>query len=297
MACVAGEVRSGTYPADGPEVIPFRNVTSLRAGVGLALALTAATVLAGCATLDKATGDPDMTWEGGADLPAAVLPVFRARPAVSDLTAAVTASAFGLRPSVGGTPSQVKGPDWTITVTRGVTGTGFRFVHECGDTLADPGAVTTVARDALKGLGDDPDRYSWFTVVDAEKRVRAVAEPLVDGHPSWSTGIFSVLVDHRGVCSGFGNLMYFEPTGESETLPSAEEAFHEARNEPGRVIAGRYTHVEPTWTLASGGAVIPAWRFTGEEVGIVMVDLGDGWETTLDTRSYLESLARTAAAR
>lgn len=213
---------------------------------------------------------------------------FTAVAALPSLTAPQVAEAFEMGRPVEATDEAATGKGWSVTVTQSEFTTSMRFAQKCGQIIDDPDSAIVQARAALTSLGLSADQWTWFTVDDASGTMRVIAEPNIDGRQTWATGSFVALVDGSGVCVANGSLMAFEDSGAVQELDSADETFEEARHAEELAIAGDYTDFEQSWTLLSAGRVVPLWRFIAKSHAIIAVHLGDGLETVLDTKSFLQ---------
>lgn len=261
-----------------------RRVLAAAAGAAVLFAPT------GCATLSS---DSPMAWVAG-QAPsgdAVDLPTFRAVPAVDGLTAQDMARALGedLEGARVEGGSLLGTTGWSVTVDEGSSGVRVKYVRACGELVTEEEPVRASAMRALGALGDDPGRYDWFTLTDAQGNFRVVGEPMIDGHRTWTTGLLTAVVDARGVCVLSGTLMEFTQTGEEVRLGSPLEVFARIQSDEAMLVEGDFDQVTPTWTLGDGGEVIPAWVFSGTGPSVVAVDFGTGLEAALDTESYLSS--------
>lgn len=237
--------------------------------------------------LTSCAPSPVANWDGEQALSDAAVEAtnYTAVAALPDLTPVDAARAAGLRKPAQVTETSASGNGWQATVEHSRYATTVRTFRECGTAVSDPDAATEQAGAFLDALGIAPDTYHWFTLPAREgDGVRVVAEPLIDGVPSWATGSLVASVDTDGVCATAATLMAFEDTGKTSAWVSAKDAFREAE-------AGTYAHAEQSYTLSTGGRLTPFWRFTGDDGAVVVVDLGDGLESAPDTEAYLRSTA------
>lgn len=267
---------------------------SVRATLGLGMLVTLGVLASGCAAADSFTGDRSMRWVGEDLLPKEpmVVPEYVATAALPHLTAAEAASRLGQQKVIEESETEATGKGWTMTVRHSDFATSVRYGAECGALTEDTETALTQGRAALAALGLDPDDWAWFALTDSTGAARAIAEPVLEGVQTWSTGSVAVLVDEAGVCAFNGVLMAFEEAPEGTRLPSAYEVFQDARHVQGLAIEGDYSHYEQTWTLVSDGRLSPLWRFVASEHAIVAADMGDGLETALDTESSLREALR-----
>lgn len=266
-----------------------------RAAAALILGATTLLTLTGCNQLDSFTGDQSMRWVGHTMLPKTSVRAaqYRASALLPDLSAPQAAKALGENPAEATpVPDGLAAKGWSVIVRQSPFTTSVQFARPCQQQVSDKAEVIAAGKKALSALGGDGAGWGWFTVTDSAGAVRAIAEPKIEGHQTWATGTMAVLVDQSGVCAVKASLMRFSKTGKVERLGSAYDTFQSARHTRGRVIAGDYRSFEPTWTLLRDGLLVPLWRFSAKDHAIVVVDLGDGLETALDTESVLRQNAK-----
>lgn len=285
--------------ADSVDVNTLRTSKKSRRFTTVLAALATATLtLTGCSAIDSFTGSQSMRWVGR-DLLAkegANVADYKAVPLLPGLTAPQAMTAFGRSHSTTQTSDQVSGHGWSITVHQSDYATSVAYSSTCGSLTRDTTTAIVDGREVLAALGGNPDDWTWFTVTDSSGAERVMAEPDIQGRQTWATGTFAVLVDEQGVCAAKGVLMGFKKAGTSTHLDSPYEVFQKARHTDGLAIAGDYDRYEQTWTLNSGGKVVPLWEYDAKGHSIVAVDLGDGLETALDTKSFLrESVSGRAS--
>lgn len=269
---------------------PTRQVTALTAMLAAGVVL-----LTGCTSLDESS---PMKWTGG-DLSdtATDFEVYRATPVAPDLTLsqameALLPSALVREP----TADEVEaggavGEGWEVTLNQGSSGTKVTYVAACAELSADPAVLEDHTSAALAALGDDPQRYSWFTYTSSEtQNLRLIGEPTIEGERTWSTGLVTATASDEGLCGLSASMTRFSPLGETVSLDSPKQVFSAAQRDPAQVVPGEYDSVGPTWTLVSNNRVIPAWQFSGGPgETVIAVDLGDGVEVTPDTETHLNS--------
>lgn len=231
------------------------------------------------------TSAPTAHWEGGEPLSDATVsvPGYEAAPGLPHLTAPKAARAAGLSQPTAATATHARGDGWSVSVEQGAFGTRVVLGRACGTPQADADAATAAATALYERLGGDPAQQAWFAV-EKQGTDRVFAEPLLAGTQTWSTGFLAIRTDRDGVCALSGTAMAFRETGKPSPFTSPEDAF-------AVVAEGRFTAVEQTYTLSSGGRLAPVWRFSGDAGSAVVVDLGDGLESAPDTETYLRTVA------
>lgn len=261
----------------------------LRLMAVLSGSLLAAVATTACAPVDSFTGAQSMRWVGDTILDDSPVEVasYRAVASLPELTPAQAAKALGKDDAVQAQGTTVVGKGWSVDVKQSPFATTVRFTDMCKTRVTDSDVAIANGKDAMRALGDDPDRWAWFTVAEKAGNVRAVAEPKIEGRQTWSTGLFVAVSDEDGVCATTGILMSFQDAGGKQRLDSPYETFQEARHKKGLAIGGDYSSFNQSWTLGEKGSLVPLWQFSAKSHDVVMVDLGSGLETALDTQSTL----------